>query len=335
MNTKATYLEPEAGLDRLLPGEVETLAPAAGEVTVRLRASSLNFHDYGVVSGMRGPSPRRLIPMSDGAGEVVAVGAGVDEFSVGDAVVSVFFPTWLDGAARPSDFSTVPGDGVDGFAREAVTLPATCFTPSPRGYSHAEAATLTTAGVTAWRALFVDGALKPGETVLVQGTGGVSLFALQLAKAAGATVVATSSSDAKLERLRALGADHLINYRKDADWGRTAQRLAGGVDHVVEVGGMASLAQSIEAARPGGHIAIVGALGSADGGINLRQVLRKHLHLAGLLVGSRRHQLELVRALEASGVRPQIDRHFALDDIADAFRHQAANRHFGKIVLDI
>jgi len=275
--------------------------------------------------------------MTDGAGDVTAVGPGVEEFRVGDHVVSVFFPGWIDGEPHLSDFATVPGDGTDGFARESVTLPAASFTHAPRGYSYAEAATLPTAGVTAWRALFTDGALKPGETVLVLGTGGVSIFALQLAKAAGATVIATSASDEKLERLRRLGADHLINYQKDSEWGSTAHRLTGGVgvDHVIEVGGAATLDQSIAAARTGGHIAVIGALGNAEGTVGVRQILRKHLRLTGLLVGSRRHQLDLVRALSANGVRPLIDCHFTLDRIADAFRYQATNQHMGKIVLDI
>jgi NADPH:quinone reductase-like Zn-dependent oxidoreductase len=185
--------------------------PGPGEITVRLRASSLNYHDYAVVSGMWGPSEAR-VPMSDGAGEVEAVGAGPNPFAVGDRVVSTFFPTWLDGMPEVEGFGTVPGDGIDGYARDRVTAQATAFTRAPADWDHAEAATLTTAALTAWRALHADAGLKGGDVVLVQGTGGVSLFALQFAKAAGATVVATSSSDAKLERLRELGADHLINY---------------------------------------------------------------------------------------------------------------------------
>ena len=185
------------------------------------------------------------IPMSDGAGEVVAVGMGVTEFAPGDHVVSTFFPTWLEGEPEISDFHTVPGDGVDGFAREQVTMPASAFTRAPKDYSHAEAATLTCAGLTAWRALMVDGDLKPGGNRACAGNRGVSVFALQFAKAAGATVIATSSSNEKLDRLKALGADYLINYREDEDWGNSARHLTGGrgVDHVIEVGGPASLAQ--------------------------------------------------------------------------------------------
>lgn len=334
--SKAIYLDPPAGLERVVIGEATAAPPRQGEITVRIRASSLNYHDYAVVSGRRELKDRR-IPMADGAGEVITVGAGVEEFAVGDRVVSTFFPTWLDGDPRVCDFATVPGDGVDGFARETVTLPASHFTPAPHGYSHAEAATLTTAGLTAWRALFVDGALKPGETVLVLGTGGVSVFALQFAKAAGARVIATSSSDEKLARLRQLGADCLINYRSTAQWGEAVREMTdgAGVDHVIEVGGAATLDQSMTAARVGGHIAVIGSLGNPTGPVTVTQLLRKHLRLTGLLVGSRQHQLDMVRALNATGIRPVIDRHFPLEAIADAFRYQASNQHIGKIVLDI
>jgi NADPH:quinone reductase-like Zn-dependent oxidoreductase len=275
--------------------------------------------------------------MSDGAGEVIAVGEGVNEFAIGDHVVSTFLPGWLEGEPEVDDMGTVPGDGVDGFARQQVTMPATAFTRAPKGYSHAEAATLTCAGVTAWRALMVDGALKPGETVLVQGTGGVSLFALQFAKIAGATVIATSSSDEKLARLETLGADHLINYRKHENWGDLARELTAGrgVDHVVEVGGPATLAQSMVAARIGGHIAVIGILSGTTGTLPLLSVLTRQLRLQGLVVGSRRHQIEMIRAIDATGLRPVIDRHFPLEEIVDAFRYQETNRHFGKICLEI
>lgn len=333
--SKVIYLEPPGGLDRLVVGETEVSPPGPGEITVRIHASSLNYHDYAVVRGTRGFTHRR-IPMADGAGEVTAVGAGVSEFSVGDHVVSTFFPTWLDGEPPLADFSTVPGDGIDGFARQLVTLPAQHFTHAPHDYSHAEAATLTTAGLTAWRALFVDGSLKPGDAVLVLGTGGVSIFALQFAKAAGATVIAMSSSDEKLDRLWELGADQVLNYRTDQNWGESVRRLTGGtgVDHVIEVGGPATLDQSITAARIGGHIAIIGSLGQATGPITVTPILRKHLRLTGLLVGSRRHQQDMVRALNATGVRPLIDRSFALEDISSAFSYQSTGRHIGKIVLE-
>lgn len=336
MNIKTIYVQAGGGFDNVVVGTSEPKAPRADEITVRIRASSLNYHDLGVVSGATPPSERR-IPMSDGAGEVIAVGEGVDEFAVGDAVVSTFFPDWLDGHPQRAGFGRTPGDGIDGFAREQVTLPATTFTRAPQGYSHAEAATLTTAGLTAWRALFESGALKSGETVLVQGTGGVSIFALQLAKLAGARVIATSSSSEKLARLKALGADAAINYRDDPEWGKTVSRLTDGrgVDHVIEVGGPATLAQSIAASRVGGHIAVIGVLSGVTGQWPLAQALSRQVRLQAMLVGSRRQQQDFIRAIDATKLRPVIDRHFPLDEIVAAFQYQASGRHFGKIVLDI
>jgi NADPH:quinone reductase-like Zn-dependent oxidoreductase len=205
---KAMIVQAGGGFEKVVKGERDALPPQTGEITVHLHACSLNYHDYAVVSGMWGPQEPR-IPMADGAGVVTAVGPGVSEFAVGDAVVSAFFPSWKDGEPEVEGFATVPGDGVDGYAREIVTTSASAFTHAPKNYSHAEAATLTTAGLTAWRALHDDGRLKAGETVLVQGTGGVSIFALQFAKMAGATVIATSSSAEKLAKLKTLGADHL------------------------------------------------------------------------------------------------------------------------------
>lgn len=336
MSIKTLHIPAGGGFDHVTIGTTQPVAPAAGEITVRLRASSLNYHDYGVVSGAMAPKEQR-IPMSDGAGEVIAVGKNVDEFAVDDHVVSTFFPDWLDGAPQAEGFARTPGDGIDGYAREQVTAPAAAFTLAPRGWSHAEAATLTTAGLTAWRALMEDGALQPGQVVLVQGTGGVSVFALQFAKLAGARVIATSSSDAKLARLRELGADEVINYREDPAWGLTARRLTGGrgVDHVIEVGGPETLVQSMLATRVGGHIALIGVLTGADSRLPLGLALARQLRLQALLVGNRRQQQDMVRALEATTLRPVIDRHFALDDLVAAFRHQESGKHFGKIVLDI
>src|SRR5690554_3829657 len=241
-------------------------------------------------------------------------------------------PGWR---ARLGNFATTPGDGVDGYAREQVVAKATAFTRQPAGWSHAESATLTTAGLTAWRALVVDGGLKAGDTVLVLGTGGVSIFALQFAKMMGARVIATSSSDEKLERLRELGAEHTINYREDPEWGRTVRELTGGegVDQVVEVGGPGTLPQSIEAVRIGGHIALIGVLTGGAGEVPTAKLMARQASLRGLIVGSRRHQLEMIRAIEVSGLKPVIDREFPLEAIADAFRHQEGGRHFGKICL--
>jgi NADPH:quinone reductase-like Zn-dependent oxidoreductase len=288
-----------------------------------------------VIGGI--PTPEGRIPMSDGAGIVEAVGEGVTEFKAGDAVVSTFFPDWLEGDVPDRGFTGVPGDGMDGYARERVTMPATAFTRQPQGYSHAQAATLTCAGVTAWRALVPNGQLKAGETVLVQGTGGVSLFALQFAKAMGATVIATSSSDEKLERLKALGADHLINYKSEPNWGAAARKLTDGrgVDHVVEIGGSGTMPESITAARVGGHISLIGVLAGVAGPIATVLIMGKNLRVIGLTVGSRRHQLDMIRAIDANATKPIIDTHFPLERLADAFRHQESGKHFGKICVDI
>ncbi|MBD3897228.1 NAD(P)-dependent alcohol dehydrogenase [Halomonas sp. ML-15] len=333
---QVTLAQP-GGLDKLQVADAPAPgAPGAGEIRVRLHASSLNFHDYGVVIGMM-PTADGRIPMSDGAGVVEAVGEGVQEFAVGDSVVSTFFPDWQEGPAREGDFTGVPGDGVDGYAREQVVRPAHWFTHAPAGYSHAEAATLTTAGLTAWRALVGDGGLKAGDTVLTLGTGGVSIFALQFARMMGARVIATSSSDDKLARLRELGAEHTINYRDEPDWGERVKALTGGrgVDHVVEVGGPGTLPQSIEAVRIGGHISLIGVLTGGSGEVPTAKMMAKQVRLQGLIVGSRRQQIEMIQAIEANDMRPVIDRHFPLAQIADAFRHQASGAHFGKICLDI
>jgi NADPH:quinone reductase-like Zn-dependent oxidoreductase len=229
----------------------------------------------------------------------------------------------------------VPGDHVDGFAAEYVVMPAGAFTRMPRGYTYEEAATLPCAALTAWRALFVENAVKPGDVVLTQGSGGVSVFALQLAKAAGACVIATSSSSVKLDRLAALGADHLIDYRQTPEWGVKARELTGGkgVDVVVEIGGAGTLAQSIEATRIGGHISLIGVLAGWSGEVPTAAVMWKNIAVKGITVGSIEDQEAMVDALEAAAIKPVIDRSFALDDIAAAFEHQAAQKHFGKICL--
>lgn len=334
---KAVQIRKPGGLDNLYVSSLpEPGAPGPDEIKVRLCASSLNFHDYLVAVGAI-PSDDGRIPMSDGAGEVVAVGSAVTEFKVGDAVVSTFFTDWEDGDPLVAGFASVPGDGLDGYARGTVVAKAGVFTHAPKGYSHREAATLTCAGVTAWRAVVANGRVKAGDVVLVQGTGGVSIFALQFAKACGATVIATSSSDEKLQRLKAMGADHLINYRTTGDWGKAARELTGGrgVDIVVEVGGAGNLPQSITACRRGGHIAVIGVLTGRSGEVPIAQMMIFEQHLVGLTVGSRRHQQDMIRAIEANGIRPVLDKSFPLENLADAFRYQETGKHFGKITVDI
>jgi NADPH:quinone reductase-like Zn-dependent oxidoreductase len=326
----------KGGLDRLhLHDRPEPEAPAAGEIRVRLHATSLNYHDYRVVRGDH-PATVGRIPMADGAGVVEAAGPGVTELAPLDHVVSTFFPYWLDGRPRFPDFATVPGDGVDGYARDVVVRPATWFTRAPQGWSHVESATLTTAGLTAWRALVDDGRLKAGDTVLVLGTGGVALFGLQLAKAMGATVIVTSSSDAKLQRVRTLGADHTVNYSAIPDWGEHVRAMTGGegVDHVLELGGPGTLAQSIVATRVGGHISLIGTVTGGAGPVPTAAMMLKHIRLQGIIVGSRRQQQDMVRGLDALRIRPVIDRTFRLDTLSDAFRYEESGAHVGKICVE-
>ena len=332
---KVAAVKAPGGLDKIVIEDRPDPAPGPGQILVRVHASSLNYHDFAVVTGMLAPADGR-IPMSDGAGEVVAVGEGVAAFRPGDQVLSTFFPNWPAGGPSLERLMGVPGDHVDGFAAELVAMPASAFTRMPRGWSYVQAATLPCAALTAWRALMVEARIKPGDVVLTQGTGGVSIFALQLAKAAGATVISTSSSDEKLARLKALGADHLINYKSQPDWGQAAAAVTGGrgVDVVVEIGGPGTLAQSLVASRIGGHISLIGVLTGFSGEVPTALAMSKNVAVKGVTVGSRQDQDEMIAAIEANGIEPIIDSSFPLEKIAEAFAHQASQKHFGKICLE-
>ena len=333
---KVAAVKKPGGLGNLVIEDRPDPKPKAGEVLVRVRASSLNYHDFIVALGGI-PTPDGRIPMSDGAGEVVAVGEGVTKWKAGDKVISLFFPNWQSGQVEAAGFQSVPGDGADGFGCELYAGPETAFTRMPKGWTFDEAATLPCAALTAWRGMYVETRTKPGDWVLVQGTGGVSIFALQFAKATGARVIATSSSQAKMEKLRALGADHVINYKETPDWGKKAFELTGGrgVDEVVEIGGPGTMAQSINACRPGGHISLIGVLTGVSGEVPTAALFSRNITLSGITVGSRRHQEDMVDAIDATGFKPVIDSRFPLDQIAAAFAHQASQQHFGKIVLTI
>ncbi|MDQ0464379.1 NADPH:quinone reductase-like Zn-dependent oxidoreductase [Caulobacter ginsengisoli] len=332
---KVAAVKSPGGLDRIVIEDRPKPTAKAGEILVRVRASSLNFHDFAVVAGMiRTPDGR--IPMSDGAGTVEAVGEGVTRFKVGDEVLSTFFPNWDGGGPQLPRLLGVPGDQADGFAAEYVAMPATAFTRMPRGWSFKEAATLPCAALTAWRALIVEARIKPGDIVLTQGTGGVSIFALQLAKAAGCTVVSTSSSAEKLARLKDLGADHLINYKEEDKWGEAAMKLTGGrgVNAVVEIGGAGTMAQSIAACGIGGHISLIGVLAGISGEVPTALAFSKNVCIQGITVGSRQSQEEMIAAIEANGIKPVIDSTFPLEGISAAFAHQMSQKHFGKICLE-
>jgi NADPH:quinone reductase-like Zn-dependent oxidoreductase len=333
---QAMKLSNPGGLDKLAPAPLSTAAPGPGQIQVAVKASSLNFHDYAVVSGLI-PTPDGRIPMSDGSGIVTAVGDGVTEFAEGDKVLSCFFPNWQDGAPAMDKLVGVPGDHVDGFAASSVTMAAQGFTRMPENLDFESAATLTCAGLTAWRALMVETHLKPGDWVLVQGSGGVSVFALQFARMMGCKVIATSSSDEKLERLGALGAHHLINYRKEPNWGDKALEISNGrgVDLVVEVGGPGTVPQSVRAVAIGGCISMIGVLTGFAGEVPTAELFTKNAAIKGITVGSRRHQLDMIAAVEAGDLKPVIDSSYPLEQLADAFRHQESQRHFGKICVTV
>lgn len=333
---KVVRLKAPGGLENFKLVEEEHPDAKWGEILVRIRACSLNFHDNMVALGKK-PCADGRIPLSDGAGEVIAVGDGVSDFEVGDAVVSTYWPYWLSGDPTPATKGGELGDDVDGYARECVCMPAHGFTKAPAGYTHLEAATLTCAGVTAWRGLVVDGRVKPSDTVLVLGTGAVSIFALQFAKAAGAQVIATSSSEEKLQKLKELGADLLINYKTVPNWGRKAKDLTGGrgVDHVIEVGGPATFAQSVTACRMGGHIALIGVLTGFVGEVSIPALFSNQIRVHGVSIGSRADQQEMIRAITANRLKPVIDRSFPLEEMVAAFEYYGSQKHFGKVGIEL
>ena len=329
-------LKAPGGLENLNLTEEEPPKPGPGELLVRIRACSLNYRDIFVARGQI-PCADGRVPLSDGAGEVIAVGADVEEFKVADRVVSTFFPYWLGGEMTSATKRDIPGETFDGYAREYVCMPSHAFTKAPPGCTHLEAATITCAAVTAWRGLVARGQVKAGDTVLILGTGGVSLFALQFARAAGARVIATSSSEEKLEKLKRLGADAVINYEAVPDWGQKARELTDGrgVDHVIEVGGPGTLTQSIAACRTGGHIALIGVLTGFAGEVPLAAVFSNQIRISGISVGSRADQEDAIRAMTASGLQPVIDRRFPLEAIAAAFEYYESQKHFGKVGLEL
>jgi NADPH:quinone reductase-like Zn-dependent oxidoreductase len=309
-------------------------APAPDQIRVRIHASSLNGHDYNVALGVLPVDDGRIM-MADGSGVVEAVGTRVTECGVGDHVVSTFFPDWQEGDATLATFARTPGDGLDGYAVETVVRPVSWFTHMPRDWSFVEGATLPTAGLTAWRALVVEGRIQAGQDVLVLGTGGVSIFALQFAKRMGARVFVTSSSDEKLERARGLGADFGVNYRRQENWSATVLELTDGrgVDLVVETGGPGTLPQSIKATRIGGHIVLVGVLTGVSGQVPTALVMGRQQILHGITVGSRSHQIQMIRALDASDLRPVIDATYPFPRFREAFQFQESGQHFGKICV--
>jgi len=313
--------------------ERDQVEPSGDDLLVRIEASSLNFHDYLVVTGAIKVAPGR-VPLSDGVGIVEECGPDSTRFRPGDRVMGTFFADWPDGPPTAAGTGRMLGDHVDGFAARYVTMSEKRFTRAPAGLSPAEAATLPCAGLTAWRATVIEGNIKPGDTVLVQGTGGVSVFAAQFARMAGARVIATSSSVEKAERMKALGVEEVVNYRENPEWGDTVKQLSGGgVDHVVEVAG-GDLAQSLQALRVDGSLCLVGALTRQPIAFPAPHMIYGNLHVSGITVGSRQQQLDMVKAVETGGLRPVIDSVHSFHDLPEAFGALKEQRHFGKIAIE-
>jgi NADPH:quinone reductase-like Zn-dependent oxidoreductase len=332
------YEYPKLGLENLTLADRVDLAPAAHEVTVKIHAVSLNYRDLLFAWGLYNPHPHLpAIPCSDAAGEITSVGESVTRWKVGDRVCPIFMQGWLEGEVTPAKAATALGGGqLDGVLREYGNFHEEALVPIPDHLSFEEASTLPCAAVTAWSALVTVGRIKAGETVLVLGTGGVSIFALQLACLHGGRVICTSSSDEKLARARELGAQETINYKTTPDWDKELMRLTDGVgvDHIVEVGGAGTLARSSASARMGGNIAVIGVLAKGDG-FNPIQVVMKSLHLNGIYVGSRQTFQELNRAVTGSGLKPVIDRTFPFDQAREALAYMESGSHFGKIVIRV
>jgi NADPH:quinone reductase-like Zn-dependent oxidoreductase len=336
---QATALQiPAFGIDNLAITPTTIPAPGPHEVLVDLHFASLNFRDLMTVLGTYNPKmalPR--IPGSDGAGIVTAIGPEVTRFQVGDRVTSLFFQDWHDGEIQPSTPKSALGGVIDGTFTTARLFPDTGLIATPGYLTDEHAATLPCAALTAWDALVEKGNLRAGETVLVLGTGGVSLFALQIAKACGARVILTSSSDEKLARGRELGADETINYRSNLDWEDAVLKLTNnrGVDHVVEVGGSGTVHRSLKAVRPAGHVYIIGALSGPGEGIDPRSILTRSVYVCGVYVGSETMFTRMNAFFTQHKITPVLDRTFSLTSAREAFHYMQSGSHFGKITLSL
>ena len=308
------------------------------DVRVRPHAAALNFRDLMVINGWYpAVSKDPLVPGSDAAGEVVETGSAVTRLKVGDRVATSFFPDWIEGQPTRAKLATALGGGGAGVLTQDLVLDENALVRSPAHLDYAQAATLPCAGVTAWRALFVVGQIKPGETVLLLGTGGVSIWALQLAKAAGARVIITSSSDEKLARARTLGADETVNYKTTPDWEAEVVRLTGGVgaDLVLEVGGSQTIMKSISATRLGGTVAVIGAVSGPGAALEPMSLIGSSVRLQGIYVGSREMHEQLARFVEVAGIRPVVDSVFAFEELPRACGEFLGGKHFGKVVVSI
>jgi NADPH:quinone reductase-like Zn-dependent oxidoreductase len=333
-----TYEIQQFGIDELALVERETPTPNANEVLVKFHAVSLNYRDLMMVKGWYNPRLKMpLVPFSDGAGEVVEVGESVTKFKVGDRVCPIFMQGWLDSEVSFQKARTALGGDIDGCLREFGAFDENGLVSIPDNLSYEEAATLPCAAVTAYNALFCSGGLKPDDTVLLQGTGGVSIFALQFASHFGAKTIITSSSDEKLNKAQELGADELINYKTREDWDKTVLELTEkrGVDSIVEVGGAGTMQKSVNAVKMGGHIAVIGVLSGAGDGINPVNILQKSIKMHGIFVGSRQMFEDMNRLISQHNIKPVIDKVFEFDQAREALKTMESASHFGKIVVKV
>jgi NADPH:quinone reductase-like Zn-dependent oxidoreductase len=333
-----TWIIPTPGsIDNLRLASRPDPTPGPGQVLVRVKATSLNYRDLITVEGKYARSAPKpdLVPLSDGAGEVVSVGAGVTRWKAGDRVAGCFMQRWSGGEADAEAFATAMGGAIDGMLTELAVLEEGGAVRVPGHMSYEEAATLPCAALTAWHALVEIGGIKAGDTVVVQGSGGVSIFALQLARLMGARVIATSGSAAKAERLKAMGATAVIDYKAVPEWHTEVLRLTGGrgADIVVEVGGPGTLPRSFQAARVGGRIPVIGLLSGVGGEVDPMPILRRNLRVQGVYVGSRQMFEAMNRAMDEAKLKPVVDRVFAFDEAKAAYAHMKAQGHFGKIVI--
>lgn len=327
----------EFGIENLALVEREKPEPNATEVLVKFHAASLNYRDLMMVKGWYNPKLKMpLVPFSDGAGEVVAVGESVTKWKVGMRVMPIFMQDWIDGAVDFQKARTALGGDIDGVLREFGAFDESGLVEIPDHLSYEEAATLPCAAVTAYNALYCSGSLKPDDTVLLQGTGGVSIFALQFVSHFGAKTIITSSSDEKLKRAGELGANEFINYKTTEDWDKAVLDLTGkrGVDTIVEVGGAGTMKKSVASVKMGGYIAVIGVLSQGEG-INPVSVLQKSIKMHGIFVGSRQMFEDMNRLISASSLKPVIDKTFAFEEAKDALKYMESGAHFGKIVITI
>jgi NADPH:quinone reductase-like Zn-dependent oxidoreductase len=334
---KAVEIQDSFGLEQLRVVEREVPVVGRGQVRIRVKAASLNYRDLLMVRGLYNPrQPLPLVPCSDGVGVVEEVGEGVSRVAVGDRVCPLFAQKWFGGEPTHEAIRSTLGGPLDGMLMQEKVMSQESLVKVPDYLSDEEAATLPCAALTAWSALSLGG-LQAGQTVLLQGTGGVSMFALQFAKAMGARVIITSSQDEKLEKAKALGADEVINYKSTPEWGKVARGLTEkqGVDHIVEVGGAQTLKQSLRAIRVGGHISMIGVLSGVASEINVLPILMQQVRVQGVLVGSREGFESMNRAMAQHEIRPVLDKTFALEEVPEALQYMADGKHFGKICISL